>query len=142
MNSEELMLEFNETYGPKREFDCKKYPSTLFVPGPPDAATVEEANEWQGLNKKRKEGETYKEIIKRAKVAVSQGPLDEYTPMLLKDMASDIFGEAWRKLDIVRGRIVKDHDLIVDLLKVIDGLTDRCVGSKRKLQDMESKGES
>ena len=137
--TKELMREWNECFEAKRKHDIERWASEHFVPSPPDAKTLAEANEVQNLNKKPKEGETYQEIIKRARVAVSERDMDPYTARLLMHMATDTFGEDWRNLDIVRGRFVEDHDLIVDLLKVVDRLTDRCKGLKRKFPEIESK---
>jgi hypothetical protein len=136
--TKELMREFNETFERERKASSEQWPSEHFVPMPPDAKTLAEANEVQGLNKKRKEGETLNEIIKRARVAVSERDMDPYCCRLVHQMRTDIFGDDWRNLDIVRGRFVEDHDLIVDLLKVVDRLTDRKESKKRKCGDTDS----
>jgi hypothetical protein len=137
----ELMREWNESFEARRKRNSEEWPSWHFMDQGPDAKTLAEANEAQGLNKKPIEGETFKEIIKRARVAVSERDLDPYSSWLLAHMSTDTFGEDWRKLDIVRRRFVDDHDTIVDLLKVVDGLTTRCKGlkRKRKFEEMDSK---
>ena len=131
----ELMREFNRTYESTRIRDCKEWP---FLPS--DAKTAAEADEAQGLNKKPKEGETFKEIVKRARVAVSaEREIDPYTSRLVADMSGDTFGKDWSKLDLVRRRFMDDHDLISDLLKVVDALTKRSKElKKRKRSDKDS----
>ena len=130
----DLMREFNRTYESTRIRDCKEFP---FLPD--DAKTAAEADEAQGLNKKPIEGETYKKIVKRARVAVSERDLDPYSSRLVAHMSTDTFGEDWSNLDIVRRRFVDDHDLIRDLLKVVDALTERCKElKKRKRSDKDS----
>ena len=130
-----LMSEFNRTYEGERMRDCKEFPFEAET-----AKTAAEADEAQGLNKKPIEGETYKEIVKRARVAISERDLDPYTRWLVTaDMSGETFGEDWGKLDLVRRRFVDDHDLITDLLKVVDALTERCKGlKKRKRGDTDS----
>ena len=124
----ELMREFNRTYESTRVRDCKEFP---FLGE--KAKTAAEADEAQGLNKKPIEGETYKGIVKRARVTISERDLDPYTRWLvIADMSGDTFGEDWGKLDLVRRRFVDDHDLISDLLKVVDALTERCKELKKR----------
>jgi broad specificity phosphatase PhoE len=125
--TKELMREFNETYEKKRNNDIKEWPSAHYDPILPDVKTAAEANEVQGLNKRKpEEGESFEEIIKRAKVAVSERDMDPYSARLVSLLyCTDTFGYDWRNLDILRRRFVDDHDLIVDLLKVVDGLTNR-----------------
>ena len=130
----ELMREFNRTYESTRIRDCKEFP---FLPS--DAKTAAEADEAQGLNKKPKEGETYKKIVKRARATISARDLDPYTSRLVADMSGDTFGKDWSKLDLVRRRFMDDHDLISDLLKVADALTKRSKElKKRKRSDTDS----
>jgi hypothetical protein len=130
----ELMREFNRTYEGARRQNCTEWPSTWhFVGLGPDAKTAAEADEAQGLNKKPIKGETYKDIVKRARVAISERDLDPYTRwFVITDMGTDTFGEDWGKLDVVRRRFVDDHDLITDLLKVVDALTERCKELKKR----------
>jgi hypothetical protein len=134
----QLMREFNMTYESTRMSNCKEFP---FLPD--DAKTAAQADEAQGLNKKPIEGETDMEIVERARVTISERDLDPYTSrFVLADMRGDTFGEDWSKLDLVRRRFVDDHDLITDLLKVVDALTKRSKELKIELKELKKRKRS
>ena len=104
-----------------------------------DAKTATEANERQGLLKEFAMSRMNLDIVEKVKYLIWNREFDPYTVYLHQRMKTDLTGDDWLALHVVRRRFVDDQDIIEHLLIIIDVLKDRYAKLTRKLRDIQEK---
>jgi hypothetical protein len=104
-----------------------------------DPTTATEANERQGLLKEFAMSRMNLDIVEKVKYLIWNREFDPYTVYLHQRMKTDLTGDDWLALHVVRRRFVDDQDIIEHLLIIIDVLKDRYAKLTRKLRDIQEK---
>ena len=104
-----------------------------------DAKTATEANERQGLNKSLVLKQPFHASVNKAKHFGRRRELDPYSVQFHQRINTDLTGDDWLTLDIVRRRFIDDRDMIRELLMVINWLAHCCANFKRELNAKQKK---
>ena len=136
-----MLSEWNKTFEEQRAMQCTKWPANHLVGQSKDfkdAKTASEANERQGVFKLPQVGieTSMQETIQEAKNFVRRREIDPYSVLFHKRINTDLTGDDWLGLDIVRRRFKDDYNMISDLLIVINVLSCDCQHFRSQLDDV------
>ncbi len=138
-----MVWEWNKTFEEQRAMQSTKWPAQNLIGQPKDfkdAKTAAEANERQGLNTTCATFTSVQKTISKANYFCVTRELDPYSILFHQRINTDLTGDDWLGLDVVRRRFQDDNEMIQELLIVIQILSDDCTKLKRKLDAKRNRG--